>query len=162
MSSANKPGINDWFKNRCGLYLHEIIIIVAILLLLVAIAIPDFLKYSVRYPQAEAKTNLGALFTRQMAYYDEYKTYAGGPDCFKLLNWTPEGETIYTFWCDRDMIGPTKPGVLPSLCKVQKAVTSASSFTLCAAGNGDKDAFVDEWIITDSKNLANIANDLGN
>ena len=112
--------------------------------------------------QSEAKNNLSSLYTAQVVYFGEYGTYAGGPHCFDLLEWRPEGDTKYTYWCDRDFIGPTKKGAQHWHCVNVKAVTSINAFTVCAAGNIDEEEnIIDTWSMRDAKNLRNDQNDVG-
>jgi type IV pilus assembly protein PilA len=59
-----------------GFTLVELMIVVAIIGILAAIAIPNFIKFQARSKQSEPKANLKALFTAQRAYFSEKDTYA--------------------------------------------------------------------------------------
>ncbi|MBI2370572.1 MAG: prepilin-type N-terminal cleavage/methylation domain-containing protein, partial [Deltaproteobacteria bacterium] len=48
------------FHNRQGFTLIELMIVVAIIGILAAIAIPNFLRFQAKSKQSEAKTNLAA------------------------------------------------------------------------------------------------------
>jgi len=50
-------------KGKKGFTLIELMIVVAIIGILAAIAIPNFLKFQAKSKQSEAKSNLGAIFT---------------------------------------------------------------------------------------------------
>ncbi len=50
-------------------------IVVAIIGILAAIAIPNFLRYQAKSKQSEAKANLGAIFTSEVSYNSERDTY---------------------------------------------------------------------------------------
>ena len=52
-------------RSKKGFTLIELMIVVAIIGILAAIAIPNFLKFQAKSKQSEAKTNLGAIFTGQ-------------------------------------------------------------------------------------------------
>ena len=50
-------------------------IVVAIIGILAAIAIPNFLKFQAKSKMSEAKTNLGAIYTGQLSYFGEQNSY---------------------------------------------------------------------------------------
>jgi type IV pilus assembly protein PilA len=63
-------------KAKKGFTLVELMIVVAIIGILAAIAIPNFIKFQARSKQSEAKTNLKAVFTAEKSYFAEHSTYA--------------------------------------------------------------------------------------
>ena len=65
-------------NNSKGFTLIELMIVVAIIGILAAIAIPNFLKYQCKAKQSEAKANLGSIRVAQEAYYAEYDKYIDG------------------------------------------------------------------------------------
>ena len=64
-------------KSQKGFTLIELMIVVAIIGILAAIAIPNFLTYQLKSRQAEAKTNLQAIKTSQVAFQAERGCYIG-------------------------------------------------------------------------------------
>jgi type IV pilus assembly protein PilA len=58
-----------------GFTLIELMIVVAIIGILAAIAIPNFLKFQAKSKQSEAKANLKGLFTAQRSEYQEHDKY---------------------------------------------------------------------------------------
>nr|AFX67104.1 pilin [Myxococcus sp. 003B01] len=62
-------------RNR-GFTLIELMIVVAIIGILAAIAIPNFIKFRARSKQSEAKTNLKALYTAQKSFSSEKDRYS--------------------------------------------------------------------------------------
>jgi type IV pilus assembly protein PilA len=56
------------FKNKKGFTLIELLIVIAIIGILAAIAIPTYMSYVNRAKDSEAQTNLGAIFTSEIAF----------------------------------------------------------------------------------------------
>ena len=65
------------FKKRSGFTLIELMIVVAILGILAALAIPAFVGYVRRSKTAEATTNLNQMFKVTASYYNEERTGEG-------------------------------------------------------------------------------------
>jgi type IV pilus assembly protein PilA len=59
-----------------GFTLIELMIVVAIIGILAAIAIPNFIKFQARSKQSEAKSNLKGLFTAQKSWFQEKDAYS--------------------------------------------------------------------------------------
>ncbi len=64
-------------RKQEGFTLIELMIVVAIIGILAAIAIPNFLTYQLKSRQAEAKTNLQAIKTSEVAFQAERGCYIG-------------------------------------------------------------------------------------
>ena len=64
-------------KGQKGFTLIELMIVVAIIGILAAIAIPNFLQYQMKSRQSEAKTNLQAIKTSEIAFQAERGCYIG-------------------------------------------------------------------------------------
>lgn len=77
-----------------GFTLIELMIVVAIIGLLAAIAIPNFIKFQARSKTGEAKANLKSLFTTEKAYFAEKETYATTLD---TLGFAPERGNRYAY-----------------------------------------------------------------
>jgi type IV pilus assembly protein PilA len=80
-----------------GFTLIELMIVVAIIGILAAIAIPNFIRFQARSKQAEAKTNLKAIYTAQKSYFglnDHFSNVAGG------IGFTPERGNRYNYLLD--------------------------------------------------------------
>jgi type IV pilus assembly protein PilA len=56
-------------------------IVVAIVAILAAIAIPNFLRFQMKSKTAEATSNIGAIRTGEVSYYAENDTYILAADC---------------------------------------------------------------------------------
>ena len=81
-------------NNSKGFTLIELMIVVAIIGILAAIAIPNFLKYQCKAKQSEAKANLGSIRVAQEAYYAEYDKYIDGVTGY---GFDTKGTTRYTY-----------------------------------------------------------------
>jgi type IV pilus assembly protein PilA len=79
---------------KTGFTLIELMIVVAIIGILAAIAIPNFLKFQCRSKQSEAKTNLSGIFTAEKSFFGEFNTY--GTDLVSV-NWQPDGSPLYVY-----------------------------------------------------------------
>jgi len=98
--------------NRKGFTLIELMIVVAIIGILAAIAIPNFLAMQMRAKRAELPTNLDGLRTAEKAYHAEWDGFTaaaatpaatpsgrhpvafsgGGKAAFDLLGWNADGK----------------------------------------------------------------------
>lgn len=84
-----------WFaKARKGFTLIELMIVVAIIGILAAIAIPNFIKFQARSKTGEAKANLKGYFTAEKAYYQEHDVYSAS---MSAVGFTPERGNRYTY-----------------------------------------------------------------
>jgi type IV pilus assembly protein PilA len=174
-NEENKKEIKK--KSRTGLFIGCLSSLI-LLTLLTLMIIPNFLKYSGKALQSEAKTNLGAIYVAQWSYFSNYHTYAAhsqNKNCFELLNWKPifsrhfyglnklkwwlRGKTQYGYYCDTAMITSDLP---LEGCKPDTPSPSVSStgFTVYAIGNIDNDDQCDVWSINDAKMLMNLENDV--
>jgi len=161
-------------RNKKGFTLIELMIVVAIIGILAAIAIPNFLKFQAKAKQSECKTNLGAIYVAQLSYFSNANTYAFN-NCFQQMNWEPAGQSRYTYQCGAGS-GNAKPNLdiilnripQPGACGIQPECTntsaitvqvtdsSATGFTAECVGNIDTDG----WMINDGKVLTNPNNDV--
>src|SRR4051812_21327863 len=64
-------------KGQKGFTLIELMIVVAIIGILAAIAIPNFLQYQMKSRQSEAKTNLQAIKTSEVSFQAERGCFIG-------------------------------------------------------------------------------------
>src|SRR5438105_1921586 len=76
-----------------GFTLIELMIVVAIIGILAAIAIPNFIKFQAKSRQAEPKTNLRGLWVTQKAYFSDRDTFSSS---VSDLGFVPERGNRYT------------------------------------------------------------------
>ena len=82
--------------NNKGFTLIELMIVVAIIGILAAIAIPNFMSYQCKAKASEAKSNLGNLMTAQEAYRAEYDMYSSSAGLMLQLKAGSQPRYTYT------------------------------------------------------------------
>lgn len=101
-----------------GFTLVELMIVVALVGLLSAIAIPNYLRFQMRARRSEGSVNVGALRTGQLSYYGLWGEFASprspnpdphpldgtrrpwnysDPD-WQMLAFDPDGEVYFQYW----------------------------------------------------------------
>ena len=80
--------------SRKGFTLVELMIVVAVIGVLAALAIPNYIRFQARSKQAEVKGNLKGAFTTERAYYQEHNTYTS---CTKKVGFAPERGNRYRY-----------------------------------------------------------------
>jgi len=141
-------------RNQKGFSLTELMIVVAIIGILATIAIPNFLRYQAKAKQTEAKSNLVALHTSEIAYFAENNGFI---DDFNAIGFGVSGASQRYYY---ELAGASL-GILPPGCTASTLdAVSANSFTAVAIANIDGDATCDVWTINDQKVLVNVTNDV--
>ena len=133
-----------------GFTLIELMIVVAIIGILAAIAIPNFNRFQAKSKQSEAKTNLKGIFTAAKARFAEKDNYGG---TFVLIGYAPERNNRYTYrfgtgtWNTQDTTGAGTGGTATACSVAVLNAVTATGFDSSACGNVDSDAFNDSWQI---------------
>ncbi len=142
-----------------GFTLIELMIVVAIIGILAAIAIPNFLKFQARAKQSEAKSNLKGMFTASKSRFAEEGALTCG-----LCGFAPEKNNLYAYFTatasGTHTIENAKGAAITSIGNVTSyaVTTDLGLFTHNAGGNIDGDTFLDGWMINDFTFLCNGAN----
>ena len=161
-------------QSKKGFTLIELMIVVAIIGILAAIAIPNFLRFQAKSRQSEAKTNLGGIFTAQTSYLGENNRYGS----FTEIAWAPIGTSQrYTYYSGSngaggggltDFVDPPTGSVVPhtawagpvTVGQTVPSGTAPGAFTAGAIGNVDTDIAVDIWTMTEQRTLVNVSDDV--
>ena len=142
-------------RNRKGFTLVELMIVVAIIGILAAIAIPNFLQFRLKAKTSEAKSNLGAIRSTEVAYFAEWDFYVGNQPYtpllnrsnepnketwspltrFSILGFAPEGSVFYSY-------GLTGADFQDR----------AAGMTMEAVGDLDSDSSIATFYVTESSN----------
>jgi len=135
-------------KSKKGFTLIELMIVVAIIGILAAIAIPNFLRFQLKSKSSEGKVNIAAIRTAQESYNAEFGTYVqanqspavGGlgsakivfvdtgvaPANFNQLGWAPEGNVFFSYGVAYGAVG-------------------TSPYTITASADIDSNAVLQSW-----------------
>ncbi len=170
--------MNKLSKKFRGFTLIELMIVVAIIGILAAIAIPNFIRFQAKSKQSEAKTNLKSVFTSQKSYFGEKDKYGSS---FKLIGFSPEAGNRYSYGLKGSCNTAETVGSRGTDCIGQDSgkfsVTASGSdavatigltgscpncdFTAAALGNVDNDSDGDTWAITSDLTPVALVNTCG-
>ncbi|MCB0384206.1 MAG: prepilin-type N-terminal cleavage/methylation domain-containing protein [Bdellovibrionales bacterium] len=177
------------FNNAKGFSLIELMIVVAIIGILAAIAVPSFQRFQAKARQSEAKTLLSGLYTGQKTYKMEWGIYFSD---FRNIGFDPNGNLRFRVGFSaagvNNVVGYQGPGAAAGAAGVQfnsqvycgaspsctetpfgigmaaiAGDTPPTTTTFVAQANGDidgEDAVRDIWTINQDKLLLNPTSDL--
>lgn len=114
-----------------GWTLAELMIVIAIIGILAAIAIPNYMRYLTRTRQTEAKIMLSNIGKWQEVYWAEHDTYA---DSIETLGFGTKGNIRY----DYVMSDSSKTGY--------KITATSKAPGLCGKGEGDDVLVIDQTL----------------
>jgi type IV pilus assembly protein PilA len=137
-------------RNKKGFTLIELMIVVAIIGILAAVAIPAFLKYIKKSKTSEARTNVRKVYDGEISYFDEEHVSRAGTIISKQFVAAGPEPAIASLGLDKNTgnweatgwkalkFGSDSP-VLYSYTAAVGGSGNSSSFTARAQGNIDND-----------------------
>ncbi|WP_422724014.1 type IV pilin protein [Hyalangium rubrum] len=136
---------------------------VAMMGILSAIAIPNFIKFQGRAKQSEVRANLKAAFTSQRVYFQEKDRWGRS---FEEIGFSPEKGRLYTYCMGKQCLPCDKQGCQvappPHPCQGLTSVGQGAKdgFSVCAYANMDSDDTWDVWVIDQDGEPEQLSNDL--
>jgi type IV pilus assembly protein PilA len=82
-------------KRQDGFTLVELMVVVAIIGLLSAVAIPNFKKYQAKSKISEAKLMLSSLYTAEASFFSDFNIYG---NCLRYMGFDPQRERLNRYY----------------------------------------------------------------
>ncbi|WP_408098468.1 type IV pilin protein [Peredibacter sp. HCB2-198] len=82
-------------KRQDGFTLVELMVVVAIIGLLSAVAIPNFRKYQAKAKMSEAKLQLSSVYTAETAFFSDFNIYH---NCLAYMGYNPHREVFNRYY----------------------------------------------------------------
>jgi len=152
-------------REKAGFTLVELMIVIALIGVLSAIAIPNFMTYQARSRRSEAYVNLASIARAQKAFFAEKDVFhdsenswpdpdpygglstskmkwdSDSEDHFAELGWHPEGEVFYSYEANTPLVTGATKNCTCELC-----------FTVTAYGDVDGNGFVSALMYVEPEN----------
>ena len=167
------------FLQEEGFTLVELMVVVAIIGILSAVAIPNFKKYQAKSKTSEAKLHLASIYSAETAFMADADAYAS---CLNTMGYNPSNEvssryystgfqsnhfngggTINGIACVGDfryISGKTVGGTAPNLGSIPATSISTGGTQFVAGAGGRISADVasnDQWTVNENKAITHVA-----
>jgi prepilin-type N-terminal cleavage/methylation domain-containing protein len=132
-------------KKSSGFTLIELMIVVVIIGILAALAIPRFMTSAAKSKQSEPKQLLKQIYSMQRAYFMLNESY-----CLNGVTASATAPVAFAI---------IHVEVMPSARYSYNMVAGVNTFTCTATANIDDDVTIDTWTINGAGQLVNTIND---
>lgn len=137
-------------KEQSGFTLVELMIVVAIIGVLSAVAVPNFKKYQAKAKSSEAKVQLAAAYTAQQAFYGDFGMYG---HCLNYMGYDPSAEIsaryyMMGFFVDgagydtQAYATASNSGLFPTSCTSNQNHAAGANASWYPAGKGNGSTIV--------------------